>query len=93
MSAEEAKAVDRPRRKRENYEHLGSIRLQVAVELGRKVMSLKEADELRQGDIIELDKLAGEPFDVRINDHLFAQGETVVITDIMSCRLTRIMSP
>jgi len=72
---------------------LGDVEVDFTVEVGRAVLPLEHALQLRQGDIIELSKLAGERFDVRLNGHLFAGGETVVVHDILCCRLTKMEEP
>ena len=93
MGGGDAKAEDREgrrHRKLANYAHLGDIHLEVSLELGRQELPLGEAAQLRIGDVIELNKLAGESLELRINDHLFAEGEVVVVTDIMACRITRL---
>jgi flagellar motor switch protein FliN/FliY len=79
--------------KRTNLRHLGDMSMEVKVELGRKKMKLRDVRALRKNDNIDLERLAGEAFDVRINDVLFAEGEIVVVTDIMACRLTRLVEP
>jgi flagellar motor switch protein FliN/FliY len=68
------------------------IPLQVTVELGRTKRSVKEILELTAGSIIELDKLAGEPVDILVNNRLVAQGEVVVIDENFGVRLTDIIS-
>ena len=45
---------------------------------------------LQAFDVIEVDKLAGEAFDVLVNRRRFAEGEVVVVTDLMAVRLTRL---
>ena len=72
---------------------LDNVMVDVAVELGRKTMNVKELMELKEQDVIELDKLAGEAFTIRINDRPFAEGEIVVVTDIMAVRITRLETP
>lgn len=57
------------------------VPLQVTVELGRTSQSVKDILELGSGSIIELDKLAGEPVDILINNRHFAKGEVVVIEE------------
>lgn len=84
---------DRRQRKLANYAHLGDIELELTLELGRRQMSLEELDELREQHVIELDKLAGEAFEVRVNDQIFAFGEIVVVTDLLACRLTELVKP
>ena len=72
---------------------LMDVRLQVSVELGRRRFRIAELLSLSQGSILELDKVAGEPLDIRVNDHLIARGEAVVVNDKFGVRLTEIMSP
>ena len=68
------------------------IPLQVTVQLGKTKRTVKEILELSSGSIIELDKLAGEPVDIHINDRLIAQGEVVVIDENFGVRVTDIIS-
>lgn len=75
-----------------NLNMLLDIQLQVTVELGRTKQSIKEILELSQGSIVELDKLAGEPVDVLINNKLIAKGEVVVIDENFGVRVTDILS-
>ena len=78
---------------RNNLRHLGDMEVEAVAEFGRKRMKLAEARRLRRGDIIELDKLAGESFSLQINGAPFAEGEIVVVREIMACRLTRMVEP
>ena len=75
-----------------NLEMLMDIPLQVTVELGRTKRSVKEILELSSGSIIELDKLAGEPVDILVNNRLIAKGEVVVIDENFGVRVTDIVS-
>jgi len=75
-----------------NLNMLLDIPLQVTVELGRTKRSVKEILELTSGSIIELDKLAGEPVDILVNNRLVAQGEVVVIDENFGVRVTEIIS-
>ena len=69
---------------------LGNVEAEVVVELGRKEITLRELRQLKEQDFVELDKLAGEAFTVLVNQRPFAEGEIVVVTDIMAVRLTRL---
>ncbi len=69
------------------------VPLQVTVELGRRKMRIGELLALVKGSVIELDKVAGEPLDVRVNDKLVARGEAVVVNDKFGVRLTDVVSP
>lgn len=75
-----------------NLDMLLDIPLQVTVELGRTRRSVKEILELSSGSIIELDKLAGEPVDILVNNRLIAKGEVVVIDENFGVRVTDIIS-
>ncbi|HYK71812.1 MAG TPA: flagellar motor switch phosphatase FliY [Pseudoneobacillus sp.] len=75
-----------------NLDMLLDIPLQVSVELGRTKRSVKEILELSSGSIIELDKLAGEPVDILVNNRLIAKGEVVVIDENFGVRVTDIIS-
>jgi flagellar motor switch protein FliN len=75
-----------------NLDMLLDIPLQVTVELGRTKRSVKDILDLTSGSIIELDKLAGEPVDILVNNRLIAQGEVVVIDENFGVRVTDIIS-
>lgn len=75
-----------------NLNMLLDIPLQVTVELGRTRKTVKEILDLSSGSIIELDKLAGEPVDILVNNKLIAQGEVVVIDESFGVRVTDIIS-
>ncbi|MBN2706142.1 MAG: flagellar motor switch protein FliN [Deltaproteobacteria bacterium] len=69
------------------------IPLQLSVEIGRTRMIINDLLQLGQGSVIELEKLAGEPFDVLVNNKLIARGEVVVVNEKFGIRLTDIISP
>ena len=69
------------------------IPLTLTVELGRCRMLINELLQLGQGSVVELQKIAGEPMDVYVNQHLIARGEVVVINEKFGVRLTDIISP
>ncbi|KGR80346.1 flagellar motor switch phosphatase FliY [Ureibacillus manganicus] len=75
-----------------NLNMLLDIPLQVTVELGRTKHSVKDILQLATGSIIELDKLAGEPVDILVNNRLIAKGEVVVIDENFGVRITDIVS-
>ncbi|MGZ5279062.1 MAG: flagellar motor switch protein FliN [Pseudobdellovibrionaceae bacterium] len=68
------------------------IPLRVTVELGRTKMPVNELLNLGQGSVLELNKLAGEPMEVFVNDKLIARGEAVVVNEKFGVRLTDIIS-
>jgi flagellar motor switch protein FliN len=76
-----------------NIDRLMDVPLRVSVELGRTRMSLRQALDLQPGSVVELDRLAGDPVDIYVNDKLFAHGEVVVVADKFAVRITEIISP
>ncbi|MBX0356436.1 flagellar motor switch phosphatase FliY [Halobacillus sp. Nhm2S1] len=76
-----------------NLDMLMDIPLKVTVELGRTKRSVREILELSSGSVLELDKLAGEPVDIHVNEKLMAKGEVVVIDENFGVRVTDILSP
>jgi len=74
-------------------ELLLDVPLELSVELGRTRMSIQELLSLGPGSVIELDKVAGEPLDILVNDRLVARGEAVVVNDKFGVRITDIVSP
>jgi flagellar motor switch protein FliN/FliY len=76
-----------------NLDLLLGVTLRVTVELGRTKMNIEEVLKLGPGSVVELDKLAGEPVDVLVNDRLIARGEVVVLDDRFGVRITDVVSP
>ncbi len=69
------------------------IPLEVTVEMGRTKMLINDLLQLGQGSVIELNRLAGEPLDILVNNKLVARGEVVVVGEKFGIRLTDIVSP
>jgi flagellar motor switch protein FliN/FliY len=69
------------------------IPVQIAVELGRTKITIKNLLQLAHGSVVELDAMAGEPMNVFVNGTLIAQGEVVVVNDKFGIRLTDIITP
>lgn len=84
--------IQLPEHEKRNLDMLLDIPLQVTVELGRTKRAVKDILELSTGSILELDKLAGEPVDIHVNNKLIAQGEVVVIDENFGVRVTEIIS-
>lgn len=75
-----------------NLSMLYDVPLNVTVELGRAKKVIREVLELSPGSILELDKLAGEPVDIFVNNKRIAIGEVVVIDENFGVRVTDIIS-
>jgi flagellar motor switch protein FliN/FliY len=76
-----------------DMDFLLDIPLMISVELGRTKMLINDLLQLGQGSVIELDKLAGEPMEIYVNNRLIARGEVVVVNEKFGVRLTDIISP
>lgn len=68
------------------------VTLPVAVELGRARMQIQDILKLAPGSVIALDKSAGDPVELLINDRPFAKGEVVIIDENFGVRLTSIVT-
>ena len=75
-----------------NLELLMDIPVTLSVEIGRTSLVIKNILQLSQGSVVELDRLAGEPLDVKVNGTLIAHGEVVVVNDKFGIRLTDVAS-
>ncbi|MEW6542365.1 MAG: flagellar motor switch protein FliN [Nitrospirota bacterium] len=76
-----------------NLDLVLDIPMQVSVQLGTARMLIRELLQLGQGSVIELEKLAGEPMEVLVNNKLVARGEVVVVNEKFGIRLTDVVSP
>ncbi len=66
--------------------------MRVTVELGRTRMPLSQILELQHGSVVELDRLAGDPVDIFVNDCMIARGEVVIVDDKFGVRITEMVS-
>ncbi len=73
-------------------EMLGDVDLHVMVELGRTEMVVEDVLKLASGSVVELDKLAGDPVDVYVNQRLVARGEVLVLNDNFCIRISEIVA-
>jgi flagellar motor switch protein FliN/FliY len=71
---------------------LRDVDLNVKIELGRSRMLVEDVLKLGEGSVVELDKLAGDPVDVFVNDRLVARGEVLVLNDNFCVRVNEIMA-
>ena len=71
---------------------LRDVELNVKIELGRARMLVEDVLKLSEGSVVELDKLAGDPVDVFVNDRLVARGEVLVLNDNFCVRVNEIVA-
>jgi len=72
---------------------LMDVDLEVKIELGRTQMTIDDILRLKRGAVVELDKLAGDPVDILVNERLVARGEILVVNDNFCVRVTEIVDP
>lgn len=75
-----------------NLDAILDIPVSLSVEIGQSRISIRNLLQLNQGSVVELDRLAGEPLDVMVNNTLVAHGEVVVINEKYGIRLTDVIS-
>jgi flagellar motor switch protein FliN/FliY len=73
-------------------EMLYDVEMEVKIELGRTQMMVEDILRLREGSVIQLDKDAGAPVSILINDQLVAFGEVLVLENFFCVRVTEILS-
>ena len=69
------------------------IPVTISMEVGSSSITIRNLLQLNQGSVIELDRLAGEPLDVKVNGTLIAHGEVVVVNEKFGIRMTDVISP
>lgn len=74
-----------------NLDLLLNVSLQVTAELGKAKMNVRDILKLGTGAIVELDRLAGGPVDLLVNNKLVARGEVVAIDDNFGVRITELI--
>ena len=68
------------------------VELDLKIELGRTNMYLEDVLRLRKGSVVPLDKLAGDPVDIYVNDRLVARGEVLVLNDNFCVRVAELIA-
>lgn len=76
-----------------SLEALEEVELDLRIELGRTELLIEEVLKLREGSVVPLDKLAGDPVDILVNGRLVARGEVLVLNDNFCVRVAEILSP
>ena len=72
---------------------LQDVELDLRIELGRTELLIDEVLKLREGSVVPLDKLAGDPVDILVNGQLVARGEVLVLNDNFCVRVAEILTP
>ncbi len=70
-----------------------NVAVSVSVEVGRSSLRIRDLLRLGQGSVVELDRVAGEPLDVCVNNMVIARGEVVLVNERYGIRLTQVVDP
>ncbi len=76
-----------------NIDLLDDVQLDVKIELGRTSLYIEDVLKLGVGSVVELNKLAGDPVDIYVNERLIARGEVLVLNDNFCVRINDIHCP
>ncbi|MCC7265669.1 MAG: FliM/FliN family flagellar motor switch protein [Candidatus Latescibacteria bacterium] len=71
---------------------LAEVEVELSVELGRHTLTLDQALSLGDQSLFELDKMVGEPVEVKLNGKPFARGEVVTVAENFGVRITEILA-
>jgi flagellar motor switch protein FliN/FliY len=71
---------------------LNDVNLRVRIQLGQTRMLVEDVLRLGKGSVVELNKLAGDPVDVLVNDRLIARGEVLVLNDSFCVRVSEVLA-
>ena len=74
-------------------ESLQDVELNLRIELGRTNLLIQDVMKLTEGSVVQLDKLAGDPVDILVNERLVARGEILVLNDNFCVRVVEILTP
>ena len=88
----EMSTAARPVRK-DTIDLLLDVDLDVKIELGRTKLTLEQVLRLGSGAVVELQKLAGDPLDILVNEQPIARGEVLILNDNFCVRVTEILAP
>ncbi len=74
-------------------ELIQNVAVSISVEVGRSSLRIRDLLRLGQGSVVELDRVAGEPLDVCVNNTVIARGEVVLVNERYGIRLTQVVDP
>lgn len=73
------------------FERISTIPVDLTIELGKAKLTVEELMALKEGDIVALNKLKHEPFDIKVNGKNVAEGQVVVADDQFYMKVTKIL--
>ncbi len=76
-----------------NVDRFDDVDVHVSIELGRVALPIREILGWREGNVVETEKLSGQPMEIMVNGRLFGKGEVVVVGDNIAIRITDLLKP
>ena len=64
------------------------VPLLIIAEIGRTQISVQKVLNLKKGNLVEFNKVVGEPMDVVVGGRLMARGEIVVVNERYGVRIS-----
>ena len=68
-----------------------NIPVKLTLEVGSTELMIGDLMSISRGTVIELDKLNGEPMDVKVNGTLLGHAEVVIVNNKYGLRLTNVV--
>lgn len=72
---------------------LEDVEVELVVQLGEATIKIRDLLELKEGSVLELDRAAGEPADLIVNNQKFGLGEVIVLNEMFAVRVNTIHPP
>ncbi|MEW6482435.1 MAG: FliM/FliN family flagellar motor switch protein [bacterium] len=69
----------------------GDVPIEISVEIGRTKKYVRDVLSMKEGEILCLDKLLQEPFDVLANGKIVAKGQVVIVNNLIAIRITELV--
>ena len=69
------------------------VPLLIITEIGRTQISVQRVLNLKKGNLVEFNKIVGEPMDVVVGGRLMARGEIVVVNERYGVRISEVTRP
>jgi len=82
-----------PRDLATRLKRIGRASMEVTIELGRARLPLEQVANAKEGSLVQLEKLSGQPMEILVNGVLFGHGEIVVVGDNLAVRVTELIGP
>ena len=69
------------------------VPLLIIAEIVRTQISVQKVLNLKKGNLVEFNKIVGEPMDVVVGGRLMARGEIVVVNERYGVRISEVTRP